>query len=103
MTGLPRLPALGSALEQAYLTLPAVSGDAPEVWRPLGEAALTLARRKGIAVLAAGFAEGDPAAAILAERRRHHRYDSTIYKVFWEEERAAAEAFSRPKLEIGLL
>ncbi len=105
LTGLPRLPAPGAALEQAYLALPAVAGDEPEVWQALRGAALTLARRKGAAVLAAGFAEGDPAAAILAERRRHNRYGSTIYKVFWEDERAAAEtlAFSRPKLEIGLL
>ncbi|MFZ2102055.1 MAG: hypothetical protein WAU86_15970, partial [Oricola sp.] len=32
LTGLPRLPAPGDALGQAYLSLAAVRGDVPEVW-----------------------------------------------------------------------
>jgi hypothetical protein len=105
VSGLPLLPAPGQALRQVYLSLAAVAGDEPEIWRELLDAALIKARGRGADLLCCGFASGDPIGGYLARRLPHRQYDSTIYRVFWQDDAkllAAGDANS-PKVEIGLL
>lgn len=102
--GLPRLPAIGQPLRQAYLSFPVVAADDPRLWVELVRAGLAAASRKGARLLALGFAEGDPAAAVVARAFRHRSYRSTIYRVAFGDASNGAPAKPRaPKVEIGLL
>ncbi|MCG6859199.1 MAG: hypothetical protein LJE67_14160 [Salaquimonas sp.] len=105
LAGLPRLPAPGRPLGQAYLALPAVRGDDEAVWIDLVTAALVLTREKGLQLLAAGFAHDDPLRVVTARRFRHRTYRSTIYGVRWGEDGECLDPakIAMPKIEIGLL
>lgn len=104
-SGLPRLPAPGQPLGQAFLSLQAVRGNDEAIWTDLVTAALALAREKGLQLLAAGFVRGDPLEGATARLFRHRAYKSTIYSVRWGEdgERLDPANFVMPKIEIGLL
>ena len=104
LLSMPRLPPVGSALRQAYLSLIAVDDDDAATFRSLLRAALTLARQRGLEVALAGFAANHPFAAVL--RHRHvAKYRSLLHLVHWRDTQSVAGSIpSRvPHPEIAIM
>jgi hypothetical protein len=102
---MPRLPAVGVALRQVYLSHLAVTDDDPALFRALIAAGLAEAHRRGFELALVGLAARHPLAPALAQAWRHREYRSLLHLVHWDDGRAAAAAVE-PRLthvEIAML
>lgn len=83
ITGQPRLPRVGGALSNAFVSHLAVRpGDEHRLTGLLAELGTT-ARRRGIELLTLGFATNDPRLDSVCSQFRCRRYRSRIYLVRW--------------------
>ena len=82
LTGLPRFPAVGQPLRQAYLSHVAVEDQDGDTFRALLSAGLTLARQRGFDVALTGFASAHPFCAVVRQRGALN-YRSDLYLVHW--------------------
>lgn len=83
MLGLPRLPAVGEPLRQAYLSHVAVDDDDPAVLVSLVAAALRQGAERGLRLLTLGLSERNPMLPAVKRRFRHLQYRSLLYLVHW--------------------
>ena len=93
--GLPRLPPAGAALRQVYLSHLAVDDDDPNRLRALIAAALSAAASRGFSLAVSGVATEAPLYSLIRAMFRGRRYLSSLYTVFWDDGRAAADAIDR--------
>jgi hypothetical protein len=91
LTSMPRLPACGSGLRQAYLSHIAVEGDDVATFRSLLRAGLSLARRRGSEVVLTGFTTNHPFAAVL-QRQHATKYRTLLHLVHWPDSHPAIVA-----------
>lgn len=87
---LPRLPDVGSTLNEACLSHAAVDDDDAGVLLALISAALQDARLRGLDFVTLGLAACNPMLGAVKARFRHLEYRSILYVVHWQDGRAAA-------------
>lgn len=80
---LPELPPIGATLPCVFASPLAVGLDKPEVLRSLIEAIRNSLAGKDVALVALGFASGDPRLAALRRAFTCREYSSRIYLVRW--------------------
>ena len=102
---LPRLPPVGAALGQVYLSHLAVDGDDPGVLRALIGAGLSEAAIRGFPLAILGSASDTIMYRVIRSAFRGRRYLSRLYTVCWDDGRAAADAIDgrTPHVEIATL
>ncbi len=100
-----RLPEPGETLALAYLSHVANAPDRPDVFHGLLQASRAIASRRGIELIATGFARNDVRLKWLPPPMSSWRYVSRLYLVFCDEGRAAADALDQrvPSPEVALL
>lgn len=96
ITGLPRLPPIGSRLRQAWLSHIACAPDDTETLVDLIRAALDQAARMGEQQLLLGFCADNPLLNIVRKRFRCLRYLSRLYLVHWPNDPDTARLDGRP-------
>lgn len=103
VTGQPRLPAVGQALDAAFLSF--LTAPDADVAKNLIRAGLALGAEKGLSIVNLGLAGDDPLRLMVARKFRHQTYDSTIYGVTWPNGRALPPPafFAQSKVELALL
>jgi hypothetical protein len=104
LSGLPRLPSLGSRLRLVSLSHLAVADDDPGVLEALLHGALGLARTRGYQLAVTGMVQGHPLLERARRFARHVAYQSDIYRVHWDEPGSPADLDKRPlHLEAAIL
>ncbi len=105
LTGRPRFPAAGRALDYRFLALFVIEGDSRGVAERLLHALWQKAATEAPdGLIVAGIHERDPLASLLA-RPPSVRFDSRLFVVHWEDGREAFESLDDrvPYLEAGSL
>jgi hypothetical protein len=104
LSGLPRLPSVGSPLREVSLSHLAVAEDDPGVFEALLRGALGRARDRGYQLAVTGMAQGHPLLEPARRFARHMAYQSDIYRVHWDEPGSPADLDKRPlHLEAAIL
>lgn len=107
LTGLPRLPAVGQAVNTAFLSHFHVrpGQEASAQARVLVRAALALAGERGLDGLLAGGDVRDPVVAALRRYFRPYSYHSDVYAAHWPEGAAAVDGLGERILapEVAIL
>jgi hypothetical protein len=105
LVGAPQLPSPGTALPHAYLSHVAVDDDDDEVFEALLCALLDEARRRRLAYVVAGFADGHPFLRTVKRRCRVREYASLLHVVHADSGAARAARLDgrRPHVEVALL
>ena len=105
VTGLPTLPPQGTALQQVYLSFPAIDQDDPEILCALVEAGLKEAHRRGFDLALLAMATGNPMLPALRRAVRARDYAGRLYLVHWPEDGATVEDLPSDlvHVEAGLL
>jgi hypothetical protein len=85
LAGRPCLPAIGSTLDQAFVSHLAVETTQPEALVSTISTLQIAATAKGIKFLTLGFASSDPRLNTVRSRFRCREYRSRIYSVGWPE------------------
>ena len=84
IVGQPQLPKPGSILENAFACNLSVDPDAPHILVNLIRSLCEGAARRGVLMVALGFAANDPGFAIARKNFRFREYRSRIYLVRWQ-------------------
>jgi hypothetical protein len=102
---IPRLPAPGRTIRNAFLSHVAIDEDDPAVLLALLAAAYDDATKRSIDYLTIAFAGRNPLARVVKKAFPHREYPSMLYLVHWEDGAgAASEVDGRiPHLEAALL
>ncbi|HVI87299.1 MAG TPA: hypothetical protein VM659_03300 [Dongiaceae bacterium] len=105
LMGLPRLPHVGEALRQVYLSFTAVDDDNPEVFRVLVCAALRAARQRDFDLATISLAAKNDLLPILGGSFPGRDYHSQLYLVHWPDGQDAVAALGEKVIyvEAGLL
>ena len=103
ITGLPRLPPAGAALDAAFFAFLTVRDGDEEAAISLLRTGLDLAARRGLALVSLGLADDDPLLRIVSRAFRHRSYASDIYRIAWPDNATATLDIDRPKVEAALL
>ncbi len=90
--GRPKLPPLGVALRNAFISHVAIDEDEPEVLLELLTAAYNESVEHRYDYLMLGFAERNPLAAAVKQAFPYREYVSILYVVHWEDGAEAASA-----------
>ena len=100
----PVLPAAGSRLNHAFMSLVCVKADDPVVLSSLARAAFEAARPAGLSFLTLGFHERDPLLSVM-QGVRYFEFRSRLYAAHWEKGRELfGQLDSRvPYLEVAAL
>jgi hypothetical protein len=85
VSGFPRLPPVGQALRQVFLSLAAVDGDDPEILCDLVRDGLAAAAHRGFDLVLFGIAEANPMLPALRKAIRAREYRGNLYLVHWED------------------
>jgi hypothetical protein len=85
---LPRLPSIGTALRQAYVSHLAIDDDDPDVLNVLLHGLLTTAADRNLDQLLIGLMERNPWLDLIRRRLRPLEYHSLLYLAHWPEEAA---------------
>jgi len=103
--GVPKLPAPGGAVRNAFLSHVAVDDDDPDVLVSLVAEAMASPRASNVAYLVTGFAERDPLLRAITGTFACRRYSSLVYLVHWEDGADAVAALDGriPHLEVAIL
>ena len=102
LLGLPRLPAEGMALRQAFVSHLAVDEDDPDALAALLRGLLAKAAARGLDQLLLGLITGHPWLALVQRQFRHLKYPSLLYLVHWPEQPPALEALDGRPLHLEL-
>lgn len=92
LIGLPQLPRIGAAIDQAMLSHLAVEGDDRQVFQSLLSSGLCLAKARGLDVASIGFAATRPLRKILLEHARAIEYRTSLYLAHWPDGKDAVAA-----------
>ncbi len=92
---LPRLPAVGSALAQAWLSHFAHCDEDLELAAALVGGGIRRARERGLDHVMLGLSDAHPACRALTRRLRVLRYRSILYLVHWDDERVSLPDLTR--------
>ena len=105
LTGGTRLPAVGEALAQAFISHTVVPPDASGTLIGLLSRLRARAAQRGIELLTVGFDANDPRLALLRRNARGREYRSCLYLVSWAETDAVPREPGKPLLapEVALL
>lgn len=101
----PRLPAPGGAIRNAFISHAAVDDDDSDILVALLTAAYNDAVQAGFDYLAVGLAQRNPLADAVKRAFPHREYASVLYVVYWDDgARAAGQLDDRvPHLEVATL
>jgi hypothetical protein len=102
LLGLPRLPAVGMPLRQAFVSHLAVDEDDPDALAALLRGLLARAAARDLDQLLLGLVAGHPWLALVRRRFRHLEYRSLLYLVHWPEQVAALEVLDGRPLHLEL-
>ncbi len=92
LAGLPKLPKIGAAINQAMLSHLAVEGDNPQICQSLLAAGLSQAKARGFDVASIGFATARSLRDTLLDHTRAIEYRTSLYLAHWSD---GADAVAR--------
>jgi hypothetical protein len=105
LAGLPAIPARGSRIEQAFLSLAATRDDCPQRFTRLVGAGLGAANRLGVDAVMVGVPSDHPWRAALRRSMRTIEYRTSLFAVAWPEDAGFVHRIDPERVfpEIGLL
>lgn len=103
--GLPAVPAVGRAIDQAFLSITATLDDCPQRFVRLVRAGLAEAQRLGVGAAMLGVPAAHPWRIALRSAWRAIEYRTSLFAVVWPGQEAGAQQIDPARVfpEIGLL
>jgi hypothetical protein len=105
LLGLPRLPAIGSRLEFAYLSHAAIDDDRAEILYALIAEQIRRAHQRGLDYVIAGFPKDHAFHPVIQRQFARRTYSSTLYIAHWDDGAGFAESLDGriPQPEVAVL